>query len=173
MAKKKKAKKKVKKKTKKKVKKKAKKRVKKAKKKPKKKAAKKKVKKAKKKIKKKTTKKKAKKKAKPKKKVAKKKAKPKKKAKKKARAAPKPTGPVEAGYISHFFDRINVAVIEVTAPIKQGDLLQIKGHTTNFQQRIMSMQINHQSVPSAKPGDSIGLKVNALVRKGDRVYKVE
>lgn len=77
----------------------------------------------------------------------------------------------EIGKITHFFDKISVAVIELSAPVKVGDEIEIKGATTNFSQKIDSMQIEHESIKAAKKGDSIGLKIKEKVRAGDKVYK--
>jgi len=56
--------------------------------------------------------------------------------------------------------------------VSVGDTLHIKGHTTDFELRVGSMQIEHESVTEAKKSDGIGLKVSQKVRKGDKVYKV-
>lgn len=77
----------------------------------------------------------------------------------------------QIGKIRHFYDKINVAVIAVTSPLKVGDTIEIRGTATNFSQKIASMQIEHKSIKAAKKGDAIGLKVNEKVRKGDIVYK--
>ncbi len=79
---------------------------------------------------------------------------------------------IEIGKITHYFNKIGVAVVEVKDKIKVGDKIHIKGHTTDFTQIVKSMQINHKDVKEAKPGDSIGLKVEDRVREGDLVYKV-
>ena len=79
----------------------------------------------------------------------------------------------EIGKITHFFSKISVAVIELSDSIKVGDKMHVKGATSDFEQAVDSMQINHQDVPEAKAGDSIGLKVKEPVREGDMVYKVE
>jgi len=77
------------------------------------------------------------------------------------------------GKISHFFDNIEVAVVEITAGVlKVGDKIHIKGGTTDFEQDIESMQVEHESVEKAKKGDGVGLKVGEKVRKGDKVYIV-
>lgn len=76
------------------------------------------------------------------------------------------------GEISHFFPKINVAVIEVKAPLKVGDKVSIEGPTTNFQQKIDSMEVEHKKVKAAKKGESIGMKVAEKVRERDLVYKV-
>lgn len=79
----------------------------------------------------------------------------------------------EIGEVSHYFTRIGVAAVKITADVLNvGDTIHIKGHTTDFQQVIESMQIEHVQVKSAKAGEVIGLKVKEHVREGDRVYKV-
>ena len=79
----------------------------------------------------------------------------------------------EVGKISDYFKKIGVAAIEITkGSFSVGDTIHIKGHTTDFTQSVDSMQIEHQSVPTAKAGDSIGIKVKDVVRDGDIVYKV-
>ena len=78
---------------------------------------------------------------------------------------------VEVGRITHFFSKISVAVIELTAPLAVGDTIAIKGPTTDFEQVVDSMQIEHQNVPRAETGQSIGLKVAERVRETDIVYK--
>jgi len=77
----------------------------------------------------------------------------------------------KVGTISHYFPKISVAIVEVTAPIEVGDTLRIKGPTTDFEQTIKSMEIEHKKIEKAKPGDSIGLKVEERVRENDIVYK--
>lgn len=79
---------------------------------------------------------------------------------------------VEIGKVAHFFTNIGVAVIELTDKIVTGDTIHIKGATTDFTQKVESMQINHAPVKEAKEGQSIGLKVKERVREGDKVYKV-
>lgn len=78
----------------------------------------------------------------------------------------------EVGRITHYFNKIGVAVVEVSDEIKKGDKIVIKGHTTNLEQIVESMQIEHKSVDVASKGQSIGLKVNDRVREGDKVYKI-
>jgi len=78
----------------------------------------------------------------------------------------------EVGRVTHYFTRIGVAVVELKAPLRIGDRIAIKGMTTDFEQEVESMQIEHVNVKEAKPGDSIGLKVKERARKGDIVYKI-
>jgi len=79
---------------------------------------------------------------------------------------------VEIGSVSDFFARPVVAGIELTANLKVGDKIHIKGHTTDLELVVDSMQIQNVNVTEGKPGDSIGVKVPDRVRQGDKVYKV-
>ncbi len=76
------------------------------------------------------------------------------------------------GTVSDFFARPVVAAIELTAALKVGDKIHIKGHTTDLELTVDSMQIDNADVEEAKAGDSIGVKVSERVRKKDTVYKV-
>jgi len=78
---------------------------------------------------------------------------------------------VEIGRITHFFTKISVAVIELTMPLAVGDTIVIKGPTTDFEQPVESMQIEHNNVQRAEAGQSIGLRVAQRVRENDMVYK--
>ena len=78
---------------------------------------------------------------------------------------------IEIGRITHFFSKISVAVIELIAPLAVGDTIAIKGPTTDFEQIVESMQIEHNNVQRAEAGQSIGLKVAQRVRENDTVYK--
>jgi translation elongation factor EF-Tu-like GTPase len=78
----------------------------------------------------------------------------------------------EIGQVSTFFARPVVAAIDLTASLKVGDRIHIKGFTTDLELVVESMQIYNVDVKEAKPGDAIGVKVPDRVRKGDRVYKV-
>lgn len=77
------------------------------------------------------------------------------------------------GEVTHFFSHVKAGVIKLKKDtLSLGDTIYIKGHTTDFEQKIKSMQINHVPVQKASPGQEIGLKVRSKVRHGDRVYKV-
>ena len=76
------------------------------------------------------------------------------------------------GKVSDFFARPVVAAIELTAALKVGDKIHFKGHTTDLEVIVESMQINNVNVEEAKAGDSVGVKVAERVRHGDTVYKV-
>jgi putative protease len=77
----------------------------------------------------------------------------------------------EVGKVAHFFSRINVAVIDVTDTISVGDTIFIKGPTTDIEQTINSMEIEHAKVKQATAGQSIGMKVDGRARENDTVYK--
>ena len=76
------------------------------------------------------------------------------------------------GKVSDFFARPVVAGIDMTGTLQVGDKIHIKGHTTDLEMAISSMQIDNASVDTAKSGDSVGIKVPDRVRAGDTVYKV-
>ena len=76
------------------------------------------------------------------------------------------------GKVSDFFARPVVAAIELTAVLELGDKIHIKGHTTDLELNVDSMQINNVPVKEAKAGDSVGVKVPERVRSGDTVYKI-
>ena len=78
---------------------------------------------------------------------------------------------VEIGHITHFFPKISVAVIELEKDLNVGDTIAVKGPTTDFEQKVDSMQIEHKNVEKAEAGQSIGLKVAERVRETDVVYK--
>lgn len=77
------------------------------------------------------------------------------------------------GKITHYFTNIGVGVIEITeGDLKAGDKIHIKGATSDFEQAVDSMQIEHENIEKAKKGDAIGLKVDQQVREGDQVFKI-
>lgn len=79
----------------------------------------------------------------------------------------------EIGRVTHYFTKLGVGVVEITkGTLSVGDTIHIKGHTTDLTQEIESMQIEHETVQSAKAGQSIGLRVKEHVREHDVVYKV-
>jgi len=78
---------------------------------------------------------------------------------------------VEVGHVTHFFAKISVAVVELSAALAVGDTILIKGPTTDFEQAVGSMQIEHENIERAEAGQSIGLKTEQRVREEDIVYK--
>ena len=78
---------------------------------------------------------------------------------------------VQVGHITHFFPKISVAIVELSAPLAVGDHILVKGPATDFEQVVDSMQIEHQNVPRAESGQSVGLKTAQPVKEKDVVYK--
>jgi putative protease len=79
----------------------------------------------------------------------------------------------EIGEVSTFFSHVGVAAIKLKDKLKVGDRIKIKGHTTDIEQLIDSMQIDRKEVKEAKKGDEIGIKVTDRVRPNDKVFRVE
>jgi putative protease len=80
---------------------------------------------------------------------------------------------VELGRVSHYFSKIGVAAIEITQDtLHVGDMIHVKGHTSDFLQKIDSMQIDGKPVVEATVGQSIGIKAADHAREHDVVYKV-
>ena len=78
----------------------------------------------------------------------------------------------QVGMVTHYFGNIGVAVIELSDVLKTGEKIRIVGGVdTDFEQKVGSMEVEHEKVESAKKGDAIGLKVDQKVREGYKVYK--
>jgi len=78
----------------------------------------------------------------------------------------------QIGKITHYYDHIGVAVIELSSSLNVGDTIRIIGGEADFSQNVDSMEVERQKVQTAKAGDSVGLKVSQKVRDGYRVYKI-
>jgi len=85
--------------------------------------------------------------------------------------APKVKGKV-IGTVTHYFPKVMAGVVKIKTPLTLGDMIKIKGHTTDLTQTVTSMQIDHVPITAAKKGQEIGLLVNSRVRKRDVVYKI-
>ena len=77
----------------------------------------------------------------------------------------------EVGVVTHYFSKLGVAVVKLEEELKVGDKIQIKGATTDFEQKVNSIQIEQEKLEKADAGQEIGLKVKEIVRKGDKVFK--
>ncbi|MEK6887612.1 MAG: translation elongation factor-like protein [Candidatus Aenigmatarchaeota archaeon] len=77
------------------------------------------------------------------------------------------------GKVTHYYSNIEVAVVELEDELKEGDQIFIEGVTTNIQQTVDSIQLEHEKIKEAHAGDSVGLKVAGRVRLGDKCYLVE
>lgn len=76
----------------------------------------------------------------------------------------------QIGEITHYYNNIGVGVIALKGKIAAGDTIVIAGRGQEFEQAVSSMQVEHEEVDSAKPGDDVGLKVDKVVKPGDLVY---
>ena len=77
------------------------------------------------------------------------------------------------GTVTHYFGKIQVAVLDLSSALKVGDHVHFHGGSTDFTQEVTSMQVEHENIDSAGPGDEVALKVKDKVRVGDEVLKVE
>ena len=88
-----------------------------------------------------------------------------------SKTAPKPEKPI--GRVTHYFDHLKVAVIQLEKgqKLKVGDSVRIEGGELDYEQKIESLQVDHESVQAVKAGDDFGTKVKKKVHEGYRVYK--
>ena len=78
---------------------------------------------------------------------------------------------VKIGEVTHYFDKIGVAIVKFSAGAKIGDKIKIKGATTDTELVIESMQLDHNEIEAAESGQELGIKVADKVREGDEVFK--
>jgi translation initiation factor IF-2 len=76
------------------------------------------------------------------------------------------------GSVTHFFAKPMVCAIKLEDELRVGDLVAFRGHTTDLQQEVSSIQIEHEQVDSAQAGSEVGVKVDDRVREGDKVYRL-
>jgi hypothetical protein len=79
---------------------------------------------------------------------------------------------VEIGRVTHYFNHLNVAVLLLSDGLKSGDMIHILGHVTDLTQKVGSMEVEHHTVTSVKPGADVAIKVTEPVREHDTVYRV-
>ncbi|HOM68184.1 MAG TPA: translation elongation factor-like protein [Candidatus Paceibacterota bacterium] len=77
------------------------------------------------------------------------------------------------GKVTHYYNKISVAIIELESEIEVGEMVRFWGKKTDFSQRIESLQKNHQNILKAEKGEVVGVKVEQEVEEGDEVYKIE
>ncbi len=95
-------------------------------------------------------------------------------------AKPKPPSPperpapgVRIGVVTHYYGQPSVAIVKLeSGTLRVGDTVHIRGHTSDFSQRIESLQVEHAAVNEVGPNDDFGIKVLQPVREHDVVYKV-
>jgi len=78
----------------------------------------------------------------------------------------------EIGVISHYYNHLGVGIIELSAPLKVGDTIHVKGAHDDFTQTVESMQVEYKDVQEGKAGDLVGVKISQKVHEHDKVYKV-
>jgi putative protease len=79
---------------------------------------------------------------------------------------------IQVGRVTHYFGKVGVAAVELENTLRVGDTIHIKGHTSDWIQKVESMQIEHRDVEEAGAGDVVGIKVTDHARENDVVYKV-
>lgn len=79
---------------------------------------------------------------------------------------------IQIGEITHYFNRIGVAVVSLTGDLRVGDVIHILGRSTDFQQPVTSLQVEHQPIQEARAGQEVAMKVSRPVRPRDKIYKV-
>lgn len=87
-------------------------------------------------------------------------------------SAPQTPQEKEVGKVSHYFGHVGVMAVDLTEDVHLGDLLHIKGHSEDFTLIVDSLQIEHEPVLQALPGDSVGIRVAKKVHPGDTVFRV-
>jgi len=79
-----------------------------------------------------------------------------------------PSGAI--GTVSHYFGHLSVAAVTLSGPLAVGQRIHLRGHTTDLEQVVDSMQVDHLAVASASPGDDVAIHVNGHVREGDLIF---
>ena len=78
----------------------------------------------------------------------------------------------KVGKITHYYDKIGVAVVELTDTLRSDDTIKVSGHGRDFTQVVGSMQIEHEQIKEAKKKQAVGMKVDQPVKEGDEVFRV-
>ena len=79
---------------------------------------------------------------------------------------------IQIGAVTHYYDHLSVAVLALTEKIRIGDTVHILGHSTDFQQKVASLQIEHQPVEAGGPGQEVAMKVERRVQPHDKLFKI-
>lgn len=79
----------------------------------------------------------------------------------------------QVGNVSHYYDKLGVAIVNLSAPLKVGDKIKFDGRGADFEQTVDSMEVDHELVEKAKKGDVVGVKVGNKVKEGTAVYLAE
>jgi translation elongation factor EF-1alpha len=77
------------------------------------------------------------------------------------------------GKVTHYFSKAQVAAVEITdGQLSVGDTIHVVGHTSDFTQKVASLQLEHATIPTATPGHNVGIQVIEHAREHDKVYRV-
>lgn len=79
---------------------------------------------------------------------------------------------LKVGVVEHYYDKIGVAIVELSDPLALGDKIKIVKDDKEFEQTVESMQIEHEKIEVGKKGQAVGIKVNESVKEGAEVYKI-
>jgi hypothetical protein len=79
---------------------------------------------------------------------------------------------VEIGRVTHYYSHLHVAAMNLTGDLKEGDFIHILGHSTDFMQKVTSLEVEHHHVAGVHPGEDVALKVIAPVHEHDVIYRV-
>ena len=79
----------------------------------------------------------------------------------------------EIGKVTHWYDKLGVAVLDLKGSLKAGDIVKVRKGTEEFEDTIVSMQVDHKNVSSAKKGDEVAVKFSQKTKEGAVIYKVE
>ena len=79
----------------------------------------------------------------------------------------------QIGVVTHYYDKIAVAVIKLTSSLKVGDTVKFSGHDQEFNQQVSSMQLDHENIDKAKKGQGIAVKIDQKVKENDKIYLVK
>jgi len=77
------------------------------------------------------------------------------------------------GEVTHYYSNLGVAIVKLNKGLKVGDKVHVEGHSTNFDQAVSEMQLDHANIEAGKKGQDIGLKISEKVREGDKVFIAE
>ena len=80
--------------------------------------------------------------------------------------------PKKVGKVTHYYDRLQVAIVKLSSPIKVGDHLRYQKEDREHEEEVVEMQSEHQVIEKAKKGEEVGIKVSQKVKKGDEVFLI-
>lgn len=83
----------------------------------------------------------------------------------------KDSEPKPIGVVTHYYGHLEVAIVKFAKQVEVGTKVKFKGATTDFEEKIDSMQYDHKPIESAKKGQEVGIKVKGKVREGDEVFE--